>query len=179
MLARILSDESCHDILLDIGLPIAHRNVKYNCRCLCLNGKILCIRPKMHLANDGNYREMRWFTPWLRPTEWEDFHLPRMLQKLQGATHVPFGDCVISTPDTCFGSETCEEMWSPNAPHVPMSLDGIEIFCNSSASHFSLQKLDIRLKLISEATRKCGGIYVYSNVIGSSPKTPRLPLRGY
>ena len=27
-------------------------------------GKIVGIRPKIYLANDGNYREMRWFTPW-------------------------------------------------------------------------------------------------------------------
>lgn len=47
MLARILSDESCHGILLDIGLPIQHRNVNYNCRVICLDGKILFIRPKM------------------------------------------------------------------------------------------------------------------------------------
>ncbi|KAI1379221.1 putative glutamine dependent NAD+ synthetase [Hypoxylon crocopeplum] len=166
MLTRILSDKSCYDILLDLGLPIKHRNVNYNCRVLCLNGKIIFIRPKMFLANDGNYREMRYFTPWLRPTEWEEYHLPRELQKLQGTTHVPFGDCVISTPDTCFGAETCEEMWVPDPPHAHMSLDGVEIFTNSSSSHFSLRKLDIRLKLISEATRKCGGIYLYSNQIG-------------
>lgn len=61
---------------------------------------------------------MRYFTPWLRPTEWEEFHLPKNLQKLQGSTHVPFGDCVISTPDSCFGAETCEEMWSPDAPRA-------------------------------------------------------------
>lgn len=47
MLARILADESCYDILLDIGLPVQHRNVNYNCRVICLNGKILYIRPKM------------------------------------------------------------------------------------------------------------------------------------
>lgn len=47
-----------------------------------------------------------------------------------------------------------------------MTLDGVEIITNSSASHFSLQKLDTRLKLISEATRKCGGVYIYSNVSG-------------
>ncbi|RMJ13706.1 hypothetical protein CDV36_006629 [Fusarium kuroshium] len=157
MLARILEDETCHGILLDIGLPVTHRNVNYNCRVVCLDGKILFIRPKMYLANDGNYREMRYFTPWLRPTHWEEFHLPKILQKLQGSTHVPFGDCVISTPDSCFGAETCEEMWSPDAPHIPMTLDGVEIITNSSASHFSLQKLDTRLKLIGEATRKCGG----------------------
>ena len=28
--------------------------------------KILLIRPKMALANEGNYRELRWFTPWSR-----------------------------------------------------------------------------------------------------------------
>jgi NAD+ synthase (glutamine-hydrolysing) len=50
-----------------------------------------------------------------------------------------------------------------------MTLDGVEIITNSSASHFSLQKLDVRLKLISEATRKCGGVYVYSNVQGAFP----------
>ncbi|KAI0967115.1 glutamine-dependent NAD synthetase [Xylaria arbuscula] len=166
MLARILQDNTCHDILLDIGLPVTHRNVNYNCRVVCLDGKILFIRPKMHLANDGNYREMRYFTPWLRPTQWEEFHLPKYLQKLQGSTHVPFGDCVISTPDSCFGAETCEEMWSPAAPHIPMTLDGVEIITNSSASHFSLQKLDTRLKLIGEATRKCGGVYIYSNISG-------------
>ncbi|KAI1812978.1 glutamine-dependent NAD synthetase [Poronia punctata] len=166
MLTRILQDKSCHGILLDIGLPVTHRNVNYNCRVVCLDGKILFIRPKMYLANDGNYREMRYFTPWLRTTHWEEFHLPKMLQKLQGSTHVPFGDCVVSTPDSCFGAETCEEMWSPDAPHIPMTLDGVEIITNSSASHFSLQKLDTRVRLIGEATRKCGGVYMYSNVSG-------------
>ena len=44
-----------------------HRNVRYNCRVIFFNRKILLIRPKMHLAMDGNYREGRWFTPWNRP----------------------------------------------------------------------------------------------------------------
>lgn len=127
MLERILKDESCFNILLDIGMPVQHRNVRYNCRIICLNGKILLIRPKMWLANDGNYREMRHFTPWLRPQEYEDYHLPRMIQKLQGTTHVTFGDAVISTPDTCIGAETCEELFTPDAPHNHMSLDGVEV----------------------------------------------------
>jgi predicted amidohydrolase len=33
--------------------------VLYNCRVLLLDGKVLLIRPKLHLANDGNYRETR------------------------------------------------------------------------------------------------------------------------
>lgn len=38
------------------------------CARLCSSAcrKILLIRPKMALANEGNYRELRWFTPWSR-----------------------------------------------------------------------------------------------------------------
>ncbi|KAH6693982.1 carbon-nitrogen hydrolase [Plectosphaerella plurivora] len=165
-LRRILVDESCHDILLDIGMPVQHRNQRFNCRIICLNSKILLIRPKMFLANDGLYREMRHFTPWMHEQQTEQYHLPRMMQDLQGETHVLFGDAVISTPDTCIGTESCEELWTPQSPHIAASLDGVEIFANSSGSHFSLQKLDVRLQLIMEATRKAGGIYLYSNQQG-------------
>ncbi|KAI9870352.1 MAG: glutamine-dependent NAD(+) synthetase, partial [Pleopsidium flavum] len=120
----------------------------------------------MWLANDGNYREMRHFTPWSRPREYDEYHLPRRIQKLQGATHVTFGDAVISTPDTCIGAETCEELFTPDPPHSHMSLDGVEVITNSSGSHFTLRKLDTRLQLIMEATRKNGGIYLYANQQG-------------
>ena len=33
-----------------------YRNLRLNCRILALDGKILLIRPKLWLANDGNYR---------------------------------------------------------------------------------------------------------------------------
>lgn len=166
MLERILQDDTLHDILLDIGMPVQHRNVRYNCRIICLDGKILLIRPKMLLAGDGNYFENRHFTPWQRPRQCEEYSLPRRLREIQGATHVPFGDAVISTPDTCIGAETCEELFAPDAPHTPMSLDGVEVFTNSSGSHFTLRKLDLRVQLIQEATRKNGGLYIYSNQAG-------------
>lgn len=59
MLERILGDATIHDILIDVGMPVQHRGVRYDCRVICLDGKILLIRPKMWLANDGNYFEMR------------------------------------------------------------------------------------------------------------------------
>lgn len=37
-------------------------------------------------------------------------------------------------------------------------LSEVEIFANASGSHHSLRKLGIRLSLISEATRKAGGV---------------------
>ena len=44
--------------------PLVHKGVRYNCRVVFRNKKILLIRPKMNMAMDGNYRESRWFTPW-------------------------------------------------------------------------------------------------------------------
>lgn len=53
-------------MLIDVGMPVQHRNVSYNCRVAFLNKKILLIRPKMMLCEDGNYRESRWFSGWTK-----------------------------------------------------------------------------------------------------------------
>ena len=59
--------------------PVMHKNVLYNCHVIFFNQRILLIRPKMYLAMDGIYREMRWFTPWTRLRQTEEFHLPPLL----------------------------------------------------------------------------------------------------
>ncbi|RUS20180.1 glutamine-dependent NAD(+) synthetase with GAT domain-containing protein, partial [Endogone sp. FLAS-F59071] len=166
MLASILSGEESRGILLDVGMPVIHKTFKYNCRIIILDGRILLIRPKMYLANDGNYREMRFFTPWMKKGEIEDYYLPRMIQKITNQHTVPFGDAVIATADTCIGVETCEELFTPNSPHIGMGLDGVEIFTNSSGSHHELRKLNTRIDLIKEATQKLGGVYLYANQQG-------------
>ena len=146
--------------------PVVHKDVKYNCRLFLLNGKILLIRPKLWLANDGNYREARWFTAWTKHRQIEDHHLPRMIREITGQDTVPFGDGVVSTYDTVVGTELCEELFTPDSPHIPMSLDGVEIIINSSGSHWELRKLSKRLELIKNASAKCGGVYLYSNLQG-------------
>lgn len=131
-----------------------------------MNGKILFIRPKLYLADDGQYRESRYFTPWGKPNYCGEYYLPPAIQKLQGAIKVPFGDAIVSTPDSAFAAETCEEIFTPSSPHVALGLDGVEVFTNSSGSHHQLRKLDKRLDLIINATAKSGGIYVYCNQRG-------------
>lgn len=51
-------------ILTDLGMPILHMGVLYNCRLVLLNSKVVGIRAKMVLANGGNYFETRWFSAW-------------------------------------------------------------------------------------------------------------------
>ncbi|KAF7251743.1 Glutamine-dependent NAD(+) synthetase [Varanus komodoensis] len=166
VLAKLLESPVTQDIICDVGMPIMHRNVRYNCRVIFLNKKILLIRPKVALANTGNYREMRWFTPWNRPRHVEEYFLPRMIQEITSQESVPFGDAVLATLDTCIGTEICEELWTPMSPHIEMGIDGVEIFTNSSASHHILRKANTRVELVKFATAKNGGIYVLANQKG-------------
>ncbi|XP_061466657.1 glutamine-dependent NAD(+) synthetase isoform X2 [Rhineura floridana] len=154
VLAKLLESPITQDIICDVGMPVMHRNVRYNCRVIFLNKNILLIRPKMALANTGNYREMRWFTPWNRSRHVEDYFLPRMIQEITIQESVPFGDAVLATLDTCIGSEICEELWTPVSPHIEMGIDGVEIFTNSSASHHVLRKAHTRVELVNFTTMK-------------------------
>ncbi|XP_054426729.1 glutamine-dependent NAD(+) synthetase [Pteronotus mesoamericanus] len=166
VLAALLESPITQDIICDVGMPVMHRNVRYNCRVIFLNRKILLIRPKMALANEGNYRELRWFTPWSRSRQTEEYFLPRMLQDLTKQETVPFGDAVLATRDTCIGCEVCEELWMPHSPHIDMGLDGVEIFTNASGSHHVLRKAHTRVDLVTMATTKNGGIYLLANQKG-------------
>lgn len=64
------------------------------------------------MANDGNYREMRYFTPWTRRGEIDEFSLPRMVEEINGQRFVPFGDAVVATRDSLIGVELCEELFT-------------------------------------------------------------------
>lgn len=166
MLAELLTSPTTEDIICDVGMPVMHKSSLYNCRVIFLNKKILLIRPKMTMANRGNYREMRWFLPWNKPREIEEHYLPEIIQLVTGQETVPFGDAVLATKETCLGSEICEELWTANSPHIAMSIDGVEIFTNSSASHHVLRKSYLRTDLIKTATSKNGGIYLFANQKG-------------
>ncbi|CAH0560685.1 unnamed protein product [Brassicogethes aeneus] len=166
VLSELLTAPICKDILIDIGMPVMHKNVAYNCRVVFLNCKILLIRPKKLMCDDGNYRETRWFTSWKKEKETELYYLPRMISKITGQKEVPFGDAVISTRDTCIGFEICEELWSARSNHIDLSLDGVEIICNSSGSHTELRKGYVTVDLVKNATMKAGGCYIFSNLRG-------------
>ncbi|XP_057583902.1 glutamine-dependent NAD(+) synthetase isoform X5 [Hippopotamus amphibius kiboko] len=58
--------------------------------CSSARRKILLIRPKMALANEGNYRELRWFTPWSRSRPHVDMGLDgvEIFTNASGSHHV-------------------------------------------------------------------------------------------
>lgn len=70
---------------------------------------------------------------------------------------------VLSPVFRSVAAETCEELFTANAPRIALALKGIEIFTNASGSHHQLRKLNLRMDAIKNATRFCGGVYMYSN----------------
>ncbi|KAK3126853.1 hypothetical protein QOZ80_7AG0563980 [Eleusine coracana subsp. coracana] len=162
-LTDILSGDYTDNILCSIGMPVIFNSVRYNCQVFCLNRKIIMIRPKMSLANDGNYREFRWFSAWTFKDEIVDFHLPIEVSEAISQEKVPFGYGYIQFLDVSMAAETCEELFTPNAPRIDLALNGVEVFMNASGSHHQLRKLNLRIDSIRNATRLCGGVYMYAN----------------
>ncbi|XP_069966450.1 glutamine-dependent NAD(+) synthetase [Bactrocera oleae] len=166
VLLEIMLSPLCENMLIDVGMPVMHRNVAYNCRVAFFNRQILLIRPKMAMADDDNYRESRWFTSWTKSLQTEEHYLPRMISQHTGQTSVPIGDAVIATKDTCIGYEICEELWNVRSKHIDMSLSGVEIIVNGSGSYMELRKAHISTDLIRNASFKAGGAYLFSNLRG-------------
>ena len=166
VLANLLTMEECKQMICDVGMPVVHKSVQYNCRVIFMYKKILLIRPKLACANDANYRELRWFTPWFKRKVLEDHTLPPVIHAVTGQLTVPFGDAVISTKDTKIGIEICEELWTAKQTHISQALAGVEIFTNASGSHFDIHKISNRLQLLESVTQRLGGVYVYSNQLG-------------
>ncbi|CAA7396616.1 unnamed protein product [Spirodela intermedia] len=162
-LKNLLSGDWTDGILCSIGMPIIYQSVRYNCQVFCLNRRILMIRPKMCLANDGNYREFRWFSAWTLKDELVDFQLPNDVAEALSQESAPFGYGYIQFLDVAIAAETCEELFTSDAPRIALALNGVEVFTNASGSHHQLRKLNLRIDAIKSATLFCGGVYIYSN----------------
>eukprot|EP01054_Gregarina_sp_Poly1_P010593 Gregarina_sp_Poly_1__10592@NODE_78_length_15809_cov_160_365646_g66_i0_p3_GENE_NODE_78_length_15809_cov_160_365646_g66_i0NODE_78_length_15809_cov_160_365646_g66_i0_p3_ORF_typecomplete_len722_score69_45NAD_synthase/PF02540_17/8e53CN_hydrolase/PF00795_22/2_5e11CN_hydrolase/PF00795_22/5_8e03Asn_synthase/PF00733_21/0_18_NODE_78_length_15809_cov_160_365646_g66_i068038968 len=148
-------------------MPVEHNSVRYNCRVYLLNNKILLVRPKLFLANDGAYRETRHFGAWKIHAELEEFILPKSIQRFNNQRSCPIGFAAIQCNDCIIAAESCEELFTPESPHLAMCLGGVDVFANGSASYFEIGKLSRRLDLIMAPTQKMGGIYMYCNVKGN------------
>lgn len=173
-------------IVINISMPVWKDSSLYNCVVVLLNSKIVYIRPKNRLALNGNYREMRWFTPWhngTNPTvDW--FQLPPNISSLTGQVRVPFGDGAIievvnaaagaddhslhsAVPSLKIGYEICEELWQADSQSARLfGQRGCHLVMNCSGSYWELRKLDSAIKHSTSITSKAGGVYAYVNCLG-------------
>jgi len=162
VITNILLHSRDKNILIAVGAPVIHNDVRYNTLIFIFRGKIVLIRPKMNLADDGNYREARWFTAWPKD-KFETFNYIGIDGAKKSA---PIGIGIINCNDVLIAAEVCEELWVPDNVGNKLYLNGVDLLLNPSGSHFESGKLQKRMNLIKNTTKKCGGAYLYSNLEG-------------
>jgi NAD+ synthase (glutamine-hydrolysing) len=145
-------------IIVSLGLPLIYNNVLYNTACLAVDGRIAGFTAKRFLAGDGIHYEPRWFKPWPAGRQ--------STVTIDGRDH-PIGDIYFDCGGVRIGFEICEDAWVANRPGSSLSLEGVDIILNPSASHFAFGKDDIRERFVLEGSRAFGVSYVYSNLLGN------------
>ena len=165
--AAIIKSGYTDGMVVDVGMPVLHKCVAYNCKIVIFNGKVVLVRPKMHLADEANYREKRYFVAFTPGKDFalDRFYLPEYIQELTGQDYCDFGYANLKFKDGLVGIEICEEFWRMNSVSRASYLQCDIILCGN-ASHFQKNKMQLRHQLIKELLQKSNGVYIYCNMLG-------------
>lgn len=160
MARRVLKEllPATRGIAVTLGLPVMHQGLLFNACVFVVDGSMVGIVPKQHLAGDGLHYEPRWFRAWPQ----------RAVAQIDvDDTDVPFGDLVFNLDGVRVGFEICEDAWAANRPGSSLADRGVDVILNPSASHFAFGKHAIRKRLVADGSRAFGVTYVYSNLDGN------------
>ncbi len=125
-----------------VGCPISREGTKYNAADVFRGGRIIGEYRKMLLPNYGVFDEKRLFEPGAQPLVFD-------IDGIQAAIHI------------------CEDSWNADGPAVALlGNEDIELLINLSASPYHRGKLNHRIDVLSETTRKLKATTLYCNMVG-------------
>ena len=143
------------NIAVVVGLPVAFYNSLYNCAVVLMNGEILGIVPKMHIANYNEFYEKRWFASGKQFEACQGINIYGFETKIGNQIFDLGGGAVL-------GIEICEDLWVPNPPSSKLVQHGANIIVNLSASDEYVSKAEYRRDLIANQLARCICGYVYA-----------------
>ena len=147
--------DKAKNMLIIVGAPIEVNATLYNCGVAIVNGKVVCIVPKLYLPNYNEFYERRWFAPAMG--------IKNQTIKFNGED-VRFGtDIIVSHNGTLIGIELCEDLWTAIPPSCHSALAGAEIICNLSATDEVYGKHRGLVKMIEQQSARCKAAYIYSS----------------
>ncbi len=152
--------EHCQGLAVVVGTPVFVDSSLYNGAAMIVDGEIVGISLKQHMATDGIHYESRWFRPW--PTDTDD-HVHGWLDG--DALHV--GDLLYDLGGIKIGIEICRDAWVARRIGAQYARRGADILLNPSASHFAFGKQRIRERFVLESSRAFGVAYAYCNLLGN------------
>ena len=156
MVATLATD--ARGMAVCLGLPVLHRNGLFNAVALLVDGALVGLAAKRHLAGEGLHYEPRWFKPWPEGVR-------TRVQTPMGA--VPMGDLLFDVGGVRLGFEICEDAWVAQRPGARLAAMGVDLILNPSASHFAFGKSLVRERFVVEGSRAFGATYVYANLLGN------------
>lgn len=149
-----LKDEMPEEILAVVGAPLEIEGALYNCAVVLHKGEIISAVPKTFLPNNGEFYEKRWFQSGDARRD-ASVAIPKLKTDV-------CRQAIFETEDGVrFGIELCEDLWAPLPPSTMLSVEGVEIILNLSASNELLSKREYRQQLISQQSARCQCGYVY------------------
>lgn len=138
-----------------VGIPIAHRNMLFNCAAVIQRGKVHGLVAKTFIPNYKEFYEKRWFSSSRMIAEGTTIHFC--------GQSVPLGHNILFHTSACtFGIEICEDLWAPVPPSCHLALSGADIIFNLSASNELIGKAEYLHSLVSNQSARllCGYVYV-------------------
>jgi NAD+ synthase (glutamine-hydrolysing) len=141
-----------------VGLPVSHAGGLFNTVAMLVDGHVVGLAAKQHLAGDGLHYEPRWFKRW--PAQ------QSVMIELAGQS-LPLGDLIFDIGGCKVGFEICEDAWVGSRPGAGLAQRGVDIILNPSASHFAFGKHEVRRRFVIEGSRAFQVSYVYANLVGN------------
>ena len=144
---------------LVVGAPLRTADGRrYNAALVLHAGRVHGAVPKVHLPNNGEFYERRWFTPGadVASTVTLPGLDPFLLDRRQ----------VFAVGPLTLGIEICEDLWAPEPPSGPLALAGALVIANPSASNELVAKADYRGELVRQQSARLHAAYLYA---GSGP----------
>ncbi len=154
-LKDIVEHSKGKNIAVVVGLPVAFYNSLYNCAVVLMNGGILGIVPKTHIANYNEFYEKRWFASGKQFEACQGINIYGFETKIGNQIFDLGGGAVL-------GIEICEDLWVPNPPSSKLVQHGANIIVNLSASDEYVSKAEYRRDLIANQSARCICGYVYA-----------------
>ena len=105
-------------LVVSLGLPVRYDGVLYNAAVLAVDGQLVGLVGKQHLAGEGVHYEPRWFRPWPAGAR-EEIQL--------GGRSYPLGDFTFDCGGVCLGFEICEDAWVADRTGRSLARRGVDI----------------------------------------------------
>lgn len=171
-LSIILKATKDINMIIALGMPLAHDNQLFNCGVTIYKGEILGAVPKTYIPSYNEFYEKRWFSS-------AQTSVSRKIKICN--QEVPFGTDILfkdNNSELCIAVEICEDLWMPNPPSSTYAVYGANIILNLSASNEFVGKYDYRKNLVISQSAKTMSAYIFTSA-GQTESTTDLVFSGH